>query len=72
MLSEKKKFIRKLEMKHNFRIFDTKSSWFFLQKNRETEKFIEENNINLRETKLDFLDNSIWFKFNYDLKFNGK
>ena len=72
LLSEKKKFIRKLEMKHNFRIFDTKSSWFFLQKNRETEKFIEENNINLRETKLDFLDNSIWFKFNYDLKFNGK
>ena len=55
-------------MKHNFPIFNTSSSWFFLKKNKETKKFISDKNISLRETKLDFLDNSTWYKFNFDLK----
>ena len=68
LLKEKNNFISQLEMKHNFPIFNTSSSWFFLKKNKETKKFISDKNISLRETKLDFLDNSTWYKFNFDLK----
>jgi len=68
LLKEKKNYIKKLELEHKFLIFDTESSWFFLKKNPETIKFIIENNISVRETKLSFLNNSIWFKFNFDLK----
>lgn len=67
-LKEKNRFISELEMKHNFPIFNTSSSWFFLKKNKDTEKYILDKNISLRETKLDFLDNSTWYKFNFDLK----
>lgn len=68
LLKEKNKFISQLERKHNFLIFNTSSSWFFLKKNKDTEKYISDKNISLRETKLDFLDNSTWYKFNFDLK----
>lgn len=68
LLKEKNKFLSQLERKHNFLIFNTSSSWFFLKKNKDTEKYISDKNISLRETKLDFLDNSTWYKFNFDLK----
>jgi len=68
MLIEKTKFIQELSTLSNFRIFDTDSSWFFLLKNENSDKFIRQNNISMRSLVLDFMNGTEWYKFNYDLK----
>jgi len=66
-LIEKNYFIDELSTSKNIRIFDTDSSWFFLLKNEYTEQLIKRNNISIRTIVLDFMNDSEWYKFNYDL-----
>jgi len=71
LLEEKEEFVNYLEKEKYFPIFNTPSSWFFLYKSKETEKFIKEYNISVREISMEILGENVWYKFNYDLKLSA-
>lgn len=72
LLSAKSKYIKYLEQKKFFTIYDTNSSWFFLLKTAESDEFIADKKISIKEVDLKFLGEGRWYKFNFDLKLISK